>query len=165
MTDFPSDLRMAAIGDEDRLYNLFVMAHAENGTGDFDPVTVKAVIHRGCRGESIAIALVDGSERIEAAIGVQPERRWYNTDAAENWYHTDILIFVHPLHRRSGHAMRLFQFAKWWEEHTKTPVVLGLMPKDGLEDKERMFGRIGRRVGGLYLIGGQDAWPTQAGKS
>lgn len=163
MADFPSGLRMAQPGDEDRLYSLFVIAHAENGFGDVDPIVVKAAIHRGCRGDSVVIALVDGPERIEAAIGLHPEKRWYSTDAPENWYNTDLLIYVHPLHRRSRHAMKLFQFAKWWEAETHVPVVLGLMPREGFEEKEHMFERQGRRIGALYLIGGDDSWPVRSG--
>lgn len=163
MTDFPKGLRPASKGDEDRLFALFCVAHAENGYGDIDPVVVKATIARGCIGDRVIIALVEGPERIEAAIGLQPMRRWYSTDAPENYYSEDLLIYVHPLHRRSRHAAKLLQFAQWWEQKTGIPVVLGVMPKDALEGKEKLFARYGRRVGGLYMIGGAKAWPAQIG--
>lgn len=163
MIDFPADLRMAHPGDEDRLFSLFAMAHAENGFGDLDPIVVKAAIERGCRGDSIAIALVDGPERIEAAIGLHPEKRWYSTNDTTNWYSSDLLIYVHPMHRRSRHAVRLLQFARYWEERTGIPVILGLMPKDDFEGKEKLFERYGRKVGSLFLIGGNGAWPERVG--
>ena len=163
--NFPSGLRPAQPGDEARLYALFVTAHAENGHGDIDHEAVKSVIARICRGENSIAGIVDGPDRIEAAIALHPEKRWYSTDAPENWYHTDLLIYVHPLHRRSRHAVKLFQFAKWWEAETHMPVVLGLMPKDDLEEKDHLFARFGRRVGSLYLIGGDEMWPQRTGTS
>lgn len=158
MIPFPTGLRMATVGDEDRIYDLFVTAHAENGYGDMDPIIVRAMIHRGCRGESIVIAIVDGPERIEAVIALHPERRWYSTDARENWYNTDLLIYVHPLHRRSRHAAKLFQFAKWWANESGMPTVLGVVPKDDLAEKEKLFSRYGTRIGGWYSVGEKDIW-------
>ena len=158
--NFPTGLRVARKGDEDRLYALFCTAHAENGHGDIDPIAVKAAIERGCIGAGIVIALAEGPERIEAAIGLHPEKRWYCTNDPKNYYNTDLLIYVHPLHRRSRHAVKLFQFAQWWEQETGVPVILGLMPRDDFEDKERLFERFGRKVGALYMIGGTDAWPS-----
>lgn len=159
MTQFPSGLRFAEPGDERRLYDLFVMAHSENGMGDVDPETVRAVIVKGCAHEDVAIALADGPERIEAAIGLHPVKRWYSTDAVSNWYSEDLLIYVHPLHRRSRHARALLQFAQFWAEKSEMPVVLGLMPKDDFEGKEAFFERFARRVGGIYMIGGEKMWP------
>src|SRR5580658_7613143 len=129
---------MARVGDEDRLYHLFVMAHAENGYGDLDEPVVRKAIWRGCKNDGIAIALVDGPERIEAVIGLHPERPWYCTNAETNYHSADLLIFVHPLHRRSRHAVKLLHFAQWFEQESKIPVLLGLLPKDDLEDKERL---------------------------
>lgn len=163
MVDFPKDIRMASPGDEARVYDLFVMAHAENGYGDIDEAHVKAVIDRACHHDNAIVAIVDGPERIEAAIGLHPEKRWYSTNDAKNWYNTDLLIYVHPLHRQSRHAVKLFRFAQWWSGETGMPTVLGLMPKDDFVEKERLFERYGRKVGSLYMIGGEVEWPGQVG--
>ena len=152
---------MAAAGDEARLYDLFVMAHAENGWGNIDEPVVRAAIARGCKPDGVVIALVDGPERIEAAIGLHPVRPWYCSDDAANWYNSDLLIYVHPLCRRSRHAVKLFQFAQWWESKSGMPTLLGLMPKDDLEDKEKLFARYGRQVGGFYLIDSGGRWPEK----
>jgi GNAT superfamily N-acetyltransferase len=165
MTEFPKGLRIARPGDEDRLFALFMIAHAENGYGDVDHDHVKTVIAKACVGDNCIIALAEGPERIEAAIGLHPARRWYSTTNPKNYYSEDLLIYVHPLHRRSRHAVKLLQFAQWWEQETKIPVVLGLMPKDDFEDKERLFERFGRRVGSLFMIGGAAEWPAHIGTS
>lgn len=153
MTDFPRGMRMAGPGDEGRLFDLFAVAHGENGFGTMDPQIVRDVIAKGCHREGAAIALIDGPERVEAVIGLRAEKLWYCSDDAANWYWSDLLIYVHPLHRRSRHAPKLFQFARWWGERIAMPVVLGLMPREGLPQKDRMFERHGRRVGALFAIG------------
>jgi GNAT superfamily N-acetyltransferase len=163
MTAFPKCIRMAQQGDEDRLFAIFAVAHAENGYGDMDPERVRDAIAKGCVGDGNVIALVDGPERIEAVIALTPERRWYSTDKPSNYYSTEMLIYVHPLHRRTRHAARLFRFAQWWEQETKLPVVLNLMPKEDFPGKERLFARFGRRVGASFMIGGTDSWPSQVG--
>jgi hypothetical protein len=162
MVEFPSGMRLAAAGDEGRLYDLFLMAHMENGWGDVDESIVRTAIARGCKPDGVVIALVDGPERIEAAIGLHPVRPWYCSDAVGNWYNSDLLIYVHPLHRRSRHAVKLFHFAQWWEAKTGMPALLGLLPKDDLEDKERLFSKFGRRIGGLYVIDSAGRWPEKA---
>ena len=123
MTEFPQGLRLARKGDEDRLFALFCVAHAENGYGDIDEPHVRAIIARGCCGDGVVIAMADGPERIEAVLGLHPDKRWYSTpDKPENYYHTELLLYVHPLHRRSRHAAELFQFAKYWEEYWASPL-------------------------------------------
>lgn len=152
MTDFPKGVRMAQPGDEKRLYDLFVMAHAENGFGDMDPVVVQRAISKGCHREGVAIALIDGPERVEAVIGLMAEKRWYSTDAPENWFWTDMLLYVHPLHRRSKHAAKLFQFVKWWQAKIGMRVVIGVLAREDGERKKRLFGRQGREIGAVFEI-------------
>jgi GNAT superfamily N-acetyltransferase len=156
---------MARHGDEERLFALFLIAHSENGFGDVDLDRVRAKIAKGCVGDGAVIALADGPERIEAVIGLEPVRFWYSSDAATNFYSTDLLLYVHPLHRRTRHAAHLFQFAQWWEQQTGLPVVLGLMPKQDFDGKDRLFSRFGRRVSASYMIGGTNVWPGQIGTS
>lgn len=154
MTDFPKGMRLATAGDEKRLFDMFVVAHAENGYGDMDVKIVQDMIVKGCRNDGAVFGLIDGPERIEAVLGLWPRKAaWYNSDAAGNWYWTDLLLYVHPLHRRTRHAVKLFQFAKWAERALDAPVVLEVAPRDRLEDKERLFSRFGKRLGGAYLIG------------
>lgn len=153
MTAFPEGMRLASPGDERRIFDLFVMAHAENGWGDLDVKIVEDQIAKACAREGVVIALIDGPERMEAAIGMHPcKAAWYNSDAAANWHWADLLIYVHPLHRRSRHAAKLFQFALWWEQEIKMPVILGLLPRGQFEEKEKLFKRYGTRVGSAFLM-------------
>jgi len=150
---FPDGIRLARQGDEQRLFAIFCVAHAEQGYGTMDEDVVRGKIALGCQGKGVIIGLVDGPERIEAVIGLTTEKPWYCANVKENWYSTDLLIYVHPLHRRSRHARKLFRFAEWFENETKIPMILGLMPKDDFEEKERLFERHAKKVGVLYKIG------------
>ena len=80
-------------------------------------------------------------------------RSWYCTDAPQNWYHTERLLYVHPLHRRTRHAAKLFLFARWWSEQTGLPVLLGLMPRRDLNRKADFYRRHAMPIGGLFLVG------------
>lgn len=144
--ELPSGLRFARPGDEERLFEFCEAAHADNGQGGMDAQKVRAVIAAACRGETYVVALVDGPERIEAAVGLQPMAPWYGDDTA--WFWTDLFVFVHPLHRQSGHWRKLFRFVRWWAAKVGYPVILYIWPQNGdLMRKTALFARFGRIVG------------------
>jgi hypothetical protein len=147
----PAGLRLAQPTDADRLFDLCMAAYWEGGFGGRDDTVVRAVIARALNRESGVFGIIDGPDRIEAMLGLEPAKMWYGSDA--DWYWHDLTFFVHPLHRRSRHAITLFKFACWWERHIRMPVVLGVFPTTELELKEAMFERYGKRVGSMYLIG------------
>lgn len=154
MTDFPKGVRLAQKGDERRLYDLLVMAHAENGFGTMDERVVHETIQAATERKGYVIALVDGPERIEAAVGLRPAKLWYcSAHVPSNWYWTDLLFYVHPLHRRTRHAVKLFRFAQWWEQEIKQPVVLELMPRDEFAGKDKLFSRFGQKIGSSFVMG------------
>src|SRR6185312_12189065 len=121
---FPVGVRMAHDGDEAALFRVFLDAYKDNGWGGIDLDLVAEVARRACHGDTYIAAVVAGPDRLEAVIGLQPAKMWYG-DAA-SWYWSDLLFYVHPKHRRSRHYARLFEFARWWEQKTAMPVVLGV---------------------------------------
>ena len=155
MTDFPKGMRLAAPGDEKRILDIFITAHAENGWGDLDLGIVQATILKATGREGVVMALIDGAERIEAVMALHSRKAdWYNSDDnPKNYCWHDLLIYVHPLHRRSRHSLKLFRFAQWWEQQIKMPVVLGLLPRGEYTKKKRLFAYFGREIGSAYLIG------------
>lgn len=159
MTAFPKDVRIAIPGDERRVFDLCAIAHAENGWGTMDADVVRATISAAVLRKAGIFAIIDGPERVEAVLGLHLVKPWYcAADVPGNWYWTELLFFVHPLHRRSRHAARLLQFAKWWEQEIKEPVALTLLPRDDLQEKEKLFGRHAQRVGSVYLLGDAPAF-------
>ena len=165
MTAFPQGVRLAQAEDKQRLMALCTIAHAENGYGSMDPDIVAAVIQKAVDRQGSIIAIIDGPERIEAAIGLQPSCPWFCKNEPENWYWSELFWYVHPLHRRSRHAFKLFQFAQWWEEQIQAPVLISLMPREDLEKKERLCARFGTRIGSTFLIGKRRSYSEVAGNA
>lgn len=164
MIAFPKDVRVATLGDERRVFDICATAQAENGLGTLDADVVRATIQAAAERRAGIFAIVDGPERVEAVLGLHMVKPWYcAANVPTNWYWTELLFFVHPLHRRSRHAVRLFQFAKWWEQETKEPVFVTLFPRDDLEEKEKLFSRHGKRVGSVYLFGDAPAFHVSKG--
>lgn len=153
MTEWPEGVRVAVIGDEARVFDLCAIAHSENGFGRLDELVVREFIRQSTHQERSIIALIDGPERIEAMLGLRPMKLWYSIDEPDSYYWCDAFFVVHPLHRRSRHAAKLFKFARWWETQIKQPVILELLPRDDFEEKDKLFARFGKRIGGAYAIG------------
>ena len=165
MTTWPQGVRPAIPGDERRVLDLCVVAHAENGWGSLDQDVVATAIQKAVNRESGIIAIIDGPERVEAAMGLQLTLPWFCKNEGANWYWSEMFWYVHPLHRRSRNAMKLFQFAQWWEHETHQPVLISLMPKDDLEAKERLCSRFGTRIGSTFLIGDKLTYAQVAGNA
>ena len=144
-------MRLAQHSDTDRLFEICKVAYRENGFGGMDDAAVYETIDRGVRREGVVFGLIDGPDRIEAVLGLQPNKLWYGGD--NDWYWSELLFFVHPLHRRSRHAQTLFKFAAWWERHFQAPVVISVFPTERLEAKEDLFARYAKRVGSTWLFG------------
>lgn len=159
--EFPSDMKIATPDHIQAVFSLAKMAHAESGYGEMDYSAIMHAVVCGCTGHQAVFGLIEGPDRLEAAIGLRLEKRWYAKNVPENWHNQDILFFVHPDHRKSRHAATLFRFAQWWERQSKTPVVLGLtLASDGAR-KELMYSRIGRKIGSLFLIDTHGRFPAK----
>lgn len=148
---FIPGIRLVEAGDRERLFDLFCQAHRENGFGGMDARVVRDVIDRAIKRDNYVIAVVPGPNRIEAVIGLQPNRLWYGDDAS--WYWTELLVYTHPDYRRSRHAMKLLRFAQWFECEALAPVFVSLMPVEDFARKERLFARFGKKQAVTFLIG------------
>ena len=147
----PAGLRLAQQGDQERLFDIFYTAYRENGYGGLDDIIVRDVIDKICHAETYACGLIDGAERIEAVLGLQPARLWYGDQ--NSWYWNELLFYVHPKHRQTRHAIKLFQFARWWERAVQAPVIINIFPTQRLKEKEHLFERYARPAGATYIIG------------
>lgn len=147
----PVGLRLAQQSDAQRLFDTCLDAYKENGFGGVDVDRVRTIIQQGIDRQHYVWAIIDGPERIEAVLGLQMCRLWYGTD--HDWYWTELLFYVHPDHRQSRHALKLFRFADWWQRNIRMPVVIGVFPTQDLERKEALFSRYAKRAGSFWLFG------------
>ena len=149
---FPIGLRLAQPGDQKRLFDFCLTAHAENGFGGVDHAAVRRTIEAAVWRDNHVFGLIDGPDRIEAALGLQAQKLWYGGEG--DWFWAELLLYVHPKHRRTRHAEKLFQFADWWSRHAAAPVLISLMPAERLGAKERLFARCGgKRIGATFIFG------------
>lgn len=125
--------------------------HADNGLCAMSPSKVMDLLHRVCRGGQppAAIAIIEGPERIEAAICLDAMQHWYSDD----WFWVDRFIYVHPLHRKSRRVFTLLRFAEWWHQQTGAPVVLTIETQHDVARKAKLYSRFGRLIGGTFVIG------------
>lgn len=137
MTDKPPNVRIAIPGDEDAIFKIFTMAHAENGMGDMDERRVKDTLAFATRRQGGVIGVIDGPDGLEGCIFMLLSQWWYSN----GWHWEELINFVHPDHRRSTHAKNLIEFAKWWAEQMKMPLFIGILTTQRLEAKVRLYQR------------------------
>ena len=152
-TNFPAGIRLAQPGDQDELFHLLSMAHAENGFGEMDSNVVSTVIQSAVDGKRIVMAVVPGPKGIEAVIGLQPDKPW-QTKPQSGWHYSDLLTYVRPDCRRSRHFFKLMAFADWWANHSGIPVILHVVAKERLGPKLKAFGRHATQIGGSFRFEG-----------
>lgn len=120
--------------------------------GSRDPDKIRGVIWSAIADTSPSrprFGVVSGPSVIEGAIGLFPTEPWNSSDI----YIRAFFHFVHPLYRKSRHAVDLAQFGKWFADLAGVPLVFELLHPERTEAKERLYGRQATRVGGLFLHG------------
>lgn len=150
----PSIVHLARPGEEAKIFDFFVMSHSDNG---FFPISAKKVIDvimRACRHEMASIGLIkDEKGNIEAATGVTLESTWYS----DVYFLSEMINFVHPNHRKSRHIQALLRFQKDTADIlSKTlgysiPIIPGILTRERLEQKMRLFQREFQQVGALFI--------------
>lgn len=154
-TPAPDTVRFARPSDEEALYELWMMAHKENGTM-FAPVSserVWAEIHRGTRAKGNIIGVVDTLDGIVATCCLAPRQWWWS----ELFLYMDLINFVHPDHRKSRWADDLLAFEcacadRMTERLGYTVYVMaGVQSLRRQQAKERLFKRHMNRAGGSFI--------------
>lgn len=152
MSEF-AGVRFAVPADEDALYELLTLAHAENGLFPQVEGKVRAMIRRATEQQGGMIGVIQGEQRLEGVIGMLLSTFWY-TDAV---HLEEFVNFVHPDHRRSTHAKRLLEFAKWCQRglsrDVNVPLLAGILTFHRLEPKIRLYQRQLPQVGAVFQYG------------
>lgn len=145
-------MRLARPGDQSRLFDLCRTAFLSNdGFGGVDEARAREQIERACFMDPFVWGVIDGPERIEGVLGLEPCRTWYGGD--DSWYWIDMILYVHPDHRAGRAGSRLLAFGEWFASVCKAPVIVGLMPQARMDAKINLFGRHGRQIGATFLLG------------
>ena len=152
MTPKPANVRLARAGDEELLYALICASTDEWSMGERDNNKVKGVIGSATSGDAPpkpVFGVIQGPDIIEGAIGLFPTEPWNSSDM----YLRAFFHFVHPLHRKSRHAVELRDWGKWFGDLSGMPVVFELLHPERTEAKARMYERGAEKIGGLFMYG------------
>lgn len=148
----PASVRLARPGDEELLFALICASDEEWALGTRDGDKIRGVIGSAIGGgpqPRPVFGIIPGPSIIEGAIGLFPTEPWNSSDI----YIRAFFHFVHPLHRKSRHAVHLMEFAKWYGDVAGTPVVFELLHPLRTVEKDKMYDRQAERVGGLFMYG------------
>jgi hypothetical protein len=143
---------LARPGDEELLFALICASDKEWALGSRDADKIRGVIHAATHGEERVrpyFGVIAGPTVIEGAVGMFPTEPWNSSD----YYIRVFFHFVHPLYRRSRHAVNLAMFAKRFGDTAHMPVIFELLHPVRTEAKARMYTRQATPVGGLFAHG------------
>ena len=146
--------------DEEAIFACLSKLHAENGMWPMNPDKVRKEIAFATQGGAAPsiIGLIKGPKGIEGIVWLLMSDDWYTDWVRFN----ERLLYVLPEHRRSTHAKRLVQFAKWCSDEVSAklpkepgqqdeiPLLIGINTFKALESKMRLYQRNFQQVGALF---------------
>ena len=160
--DNPFGVVKATQQDEEAIFDTLTRLHEENGMWPMNPERVRSEISNATRGgPSVAIIGLIKSDagEIEGLVWLLLNDSWYSDYLT--W--CERLLFVMPEHRRSTHAKRLVQFAKWCSDalseklpkeegqQHEIPLIIGIQTFKALEAKMRLYQRQFTQVGATFM--------------
>lgn len=158
----PFGVTRATKADEDAIFDCLTKLHDENGMWPMNPERVKKEIITATRGglPAAIIGLIKGKTgEIEAMVWLILAESWYSDYLVWN----ERLLFVMPDHRRTTHAKRLVQFAKWCSDamsdnlpkgdgqQNEIPLIIGIQTFKALEPKMRLYQRQFKQIGATFM--------------
>lgn len=140
-------VRIAQPTDTNNIYNLLLRLFDENAICSLSPQKSLEKI-RACTDHHGGICgVIDGPNGIEATIGLSLGQWWYSDD----WHLEESWNFVHPDYRKTTHAKRMIEFAKWAAHNMNVPLIIGIVTRKRLEPKMRLYQRQLEQVGALFM--------------
>ncbi len=146
-------IRLATVRDEDEIFALLLMLHAENGIFTVNPNKVRLGIQYATQRQG-AIIYVNEGPQVIATLGLCIVQDWYSDDEylSERWN------YVHPDHRRTDYARRLIEQAKWSSEYFRAhgkrmPLQIGINSCIRTEAKIRFYARHMPCIGAYFMYG------------
>lgn len=152
-------VRLAMPADEDQIFELLLLLHAENGMFGVNPFKVREGIKWATRRKGGIIWVVNEGALIVASLGMLISTDWYSDDEylLERWN------YVHPRYRKSDHARKLLEQAKWTSEwfsreskkkgRGPVPFQCGINSFDRTEGKVRLYARHMPCIGAFFMFG------------
>ena len=145
-------VRMARDHDADRIYDFLLDLNKENAVFTLSELRARQAI-ASClepkAGMGGVIGIIDNGNGIEGCVGLRPSQMWYTAE----WFLDELWNFVHPDYRKSNHAKKLIEFAKWSATNLGLPLVMGIVTRKRLEPKVRLYQRQLSQIGAYFVFG------------
>jgi len=135
---------------------MFLMAHHENGIFKLAPNKVEFFVQRALHPELIhpadtgprgQIVVIGPAGKLEAICFVIIGSFWYSEDR----HIEELLVFVDPQYRASGHAKALIEWMKKTADALGIQVLSGIMSNTRTEAKVRLYKRQMPMIGAFFL--------------
>lgn len=150
MVDYTTDVRLAVQSDEEDIMALCRLLHEENGLWIMNETKVRQMLRKAWRKEFAVIGIVGKPGALEGVIFLTLDQPWYS----DEWMLEEMFNFVHPAHRKSGHAKRLVEFAKQTSEGLGVPLMIGIISNERTDAKVRLYQRqLGAPAGAFFVFG------------
>ena len=154
----PSIVRLPTLADYQELWRLLLQDHNESGIFQADYVKVDWLLMRllqphmippndtGTRG---TIGVIGPERALEAIVVLVVSAPWYSSELCLN----DLVAYVDPNYRHSGHAKALIEWMKGQSAATGISLISGVMSRERTEAKCRLFQRqMPERIGSYFLF-------------
>jgi GNAT superfamily N-acetyltransferase len=155
MTTEFSGVRMAKNADAGRIYDFLLELNKENAVFSLSELRAKQAIATCLEPSANApggvIGLIEHGNGIEGCVGLRPSQMWYTAE----WFLDELWNFVHPNHRKTDHAKKLIEFAKWSASNLGLPLVMGIVTRNRLAPKMRLYQRQMPQIGAYFCFGKQ----------
>jgi hypothetical protein len=150
----PAAVRIATPTDYARIFDIFMLAAAENAMAPICEAKVEEAITLATeRRNGSVIGIIDGDRGdIAGIIGLVMAPFWYSHE----WHCEELLNFVHPDYRMGTRrcAHDLLAFAKWWADQMGMALLMGVLSHKRTEGKVRLYRRQLPFAGALFLYRG-----------
>mgnify|MGYP001593750242 CR=1 FL=1 len=154
----PSIVRTAKPEDHQEIWRLFLQGYRENGIFTLAPEKVQWFMTRalaphtippgdtGPRGVIGVIGPVGGT--LEGLSFVLISQFWYSNDK----HIEELLVYVDPECRKTGHAHALIDWMKEQVETTGLPLMTGIISNERTEAKCRLYRRMLPKIGEFFYL-------------
>lgn len=150
-------VRTATAADEPEILRLLHLMHQEGGLLPLDEANARAMFSRAFNRKGGIIGVIGPSDAIEGMIYLLLTRFWYTgADHLE-----ELFNYVHPDHRKAGHASTLIRFAKTCADEISIPLAIGVLTNHRMAEKVRLYRRyLGAPAGAFFVYNA--SWVNQA---
>lgn len=140
-------VRPAIPDDEDSIYKMLLLLHEENGVFSVSEPKVREFIRQATERRGGLIGIIQGEGGVEASVGLELQQWWYTDDwcLGEKWN------FVLPDFRKSTHATKLIDWAKWSSDKLGVPLSMGIISTKQTAAKVRLYERRMTNVGAMFM--------------